>query len=192
MLLLSFLLTIMIGKPTRPPPSQESADKPDSEVKPCEPGSGGEEPVPQATPLADSKSSDSPHPGSSLKSSQPPFSASDKIIVTPKSSKTASKSSKGDILKKSDLSKKLENSKKLDIPKKGEGSRKSHGGSAEVVSIARISLKAMPSGGGRGSGVGHKDVLFTSSTSTVTTTTVSATSSHSSHKQSVIVDSTGQ
>ncbi len=169
-----------------------SADKPDSEVKPSEPGSGGEEPVPQATPQADPKSNDSPHPGSSLKASHSTLSASDKIIVTPKSSKTASKSSKNEIFRKLDLLKKLESSKKLDTPKKGDGIRKQHGGGAEVVSIARVSLKALPPGGGRGSGVGHKDVLFTSSTSTVTTTTVSATSSHSSHKQSVIVDSTGQ
>ena len=167
---------------------------------------------PQATPMAELGSHDATQTGeqqailtnlsltsSSLISSSLPAPAKrDMTASEVKHTGKSSRSSKG--------SQKEESSKKLNTPKKGEASRKSDtlkktdtpkksdrksgGGSMEVVSITRLSIKPM-SGGRGGGGRGHQDAAHTSSTGTVSTTTVTASSSNS-HKQPVVVESTGQ
>ena len=72
---------------------------------------------------------------------------------------------------------------------KGDASSKKLSG-GEVVSIARVAIKAVPPVGGV-KWAGKRDVQSTSSTSTVTTTTLSSSSSQFTQRQSVIVESTG-
>jgi len=154
---------------------------------------------PQATPMREPGSHDisqaSEQQAESLTTSSLPAPLKgDKIasvLIKPfikSSSKSSRGSHKGDSHKKLDMPKKGELSRKFDILKKNDtpkkGDRKSWGGSGEVVSIARMSIKGVTGGGGRG----HQDAIHLSSTGTVSVTA----SSSSSHRQPVAMESTGQ